>query len=984
MAKEVVVNLRIDTKDGEKSVGSLNNEFKTTLITMRDMEEAAAAITEALKDTRVGTEQYEQLSKELIKVNTELKNQELALEALDNEQVASEIKSVVGGLTDMAAGLTLVGASSKSMEAVVQTFAQVEGASKIVTGGMEAWLSTQKLLNNAIATGAASTNLLAASQKMAAIQAKAGAVAMRILNLVMNANPVFLIIAGITALIGVIAYFVTSTNEAAEANEKLNESMEAQNKLIEANKKARASLNVVTTTQNQNLIKQSEQTLAGLKLELANLEKKIKLNQKLTADEQSRLSKLPGLIASTTSQIKNLTLEGFSNSVKEARTQVVDNLSLMEDKFESVRLAINATAHEDGVDDIDYSKVTNQLETLSSKYQKLQSGLLDGSIATSDYRAQLNELVNSSGKLSQKMTLLNSKLGSAEQEEWAKAIENADGLTEGFNNLVSSASNWGDAMLKLSAEQGKDFFASYGDAQQAEADRLAKLEKDLEDRRKKFLENRKKQLDEILGILKREEDAQRETLRVKAELADDEIKLVELAYGDARQKIIDGAIAREEAKLQERFINGQLNEQQLKDALIQINENYENYLLDSEKVLLEEKKKASDEQIDIIKQRLADEAAITKEATDSINANRALAELQFAKQRELLFANQITDEDARAKAILDIKQKYLDLEIAAIQNSLKEEKDVRTAQYQSDISQKGLTDEQKKNIQAQYNSDIVMMEQNAQMQIDQLNIDSVAALELTLAQKVEKIGAWVNAIATLVNQTVQTLQMAFDMQAEAAEARRQDEYSAEQEALDGMLANREISQQQFDDKMALLEQKKNMQELAAKRKAFQQNKALAIVSAVMSTAQAVIAAFTAGASLGPAGIVMGPVMAGIAGALGAVQIGLIASQKFKAARGGVVPGTASKQDTVDAKLASGEMVINSESAMMFPQLLSSINQAGGGIALAPESTPQGNTGGSSSVYDSNQQQPMIKTYVLESDVTDRQKRIDRYERAAEF
>lgn len=62
-------------------------------------------------------------------------------------------------------------------------------------------------------------------------------------------------------------------------------------------------------------------------------------------------------------------------------------------------------------------------------------------------------------------------------------------------------------------------------------------------------------------------------------------------------------------------------------------------------------------------------------------------------------------------------------------------------------------------------------------------------------------------------------------------------------------------------------------ELEEKRKAFNQQKAISIVQAVIGTAQGVVQALTAGP-------IVGPILAGVVGALGAVQIGLIKSRKF--------------------------------------------------------------------------------------------------------
>lgn len=218
-----------------------------------------------------------------------------------------------------------------------------------------------------------------------------------------------------------------------------------------------------------------------------------------------------------------------------------------------------------------------------------------------------------------------------------------------------------------------------------------------------------------------------------------------------------------------------------------------------------------------------------------------------------------------------------------------------------------------------------------------------------------------------------------DRQLENSLSTIDDETSSGTEKLKAQLANREISQKQYDAKIAVLEKQKEVRETAAKRKAFNQSKALQIVNAVMGTAQAVISAFSSAAAIPIAGVALAPIMAGVAGALGAAQIAMISSQKFKAAKGGVVPGSPSMTDSVDALLAPGEMVINSNSAQMFPQALSAINQAGGGISLAPDIPVQ-----SAQPTFQNNQQGVVKAIVVESDMTDMQKKVSRIERGSTF
>ena len=74
----------------------------------------------------------------------------------------------------------------------------------------------------------------------------------------------------------------------------------------------------------------------------------------------------------------------------------------------------------------------------------------------------------------------------------------------------------------------------------------------------------------------------------------------------------------------------------------------------------------------------------------------------------------------------------------------------------------------------------------------------------------------------------------------------------------------------------------------------------------------------------------------------------------KFATGGLVQGMGtSNSDSIIANLSNGESVINAKSTAMFGNLLSSINEAGGGVSFANK----------------NQSNPIFKTYVVASEMT---------------
>jgi hypothetical protein len=114
-----------------------------------------------------------------------------------------------------------------------------------------------------------------------------------------------------------------------------------------------------------------------------------------------------------------------------------------------------------------------------------------------------------------------------------------------------------------------------------------------------------------------------------------------------------------------------------------------------------------------------------------------------------------------------------------------------------------------------------------------------------------------------------------------------------------------------------------------------------------------------------------------------VQVGVISSTQFKAAKGGIVPsnGQLSTQDSVPSLLAPGEIVVNSNSSKMFAPLLSAINEAGGGKQLVPDVSFANKQNTIQPVY---QQQQTVKAFVVESELTDSQSRVARYKENNRF
>jgi len=137
-----------------ETFNTIVKDSKAAQNSLKSLQETSERLTEEIENTQRGTARYKELKQELINVNKEIKNVELSFEALDSEQVASEVGSVVGGLTDVASGAFLtLGVAEESAEEFFQTLAKVEGAGRLVKGSIEGIQSAAKLYNNVIKSG---------------------------------------------------------------------------------------------------------------------------------------------------------------------------------------------------------------------------------------------------------------------------------------------------------------------------------------------------------------------------------------------------------------------------------------------------------------------------------------------------------------------------------------------------------------------------------------------------------------------------------------------------------------------------------------------------------------------------------------------------------------------------------------------------------------------------------------------------------------
>ena len=120
--------------------------------TLGELRDNAEKLNEALEASKIGSSEYNKLNQQLVQTNKQVKNLELGFEALDREQVASELGSVAGAIGDITSATILLGGENETLAKTAENIEKALGVSMAFKGAIEGFSSAFKLFNNVIKT----------------------------------------------------------------------------------------------------------------------------------------------------------------------------------------------------------------------------------------------------------------------------------------------------------------------------------------------------------------------------------------------------------------------------------------------------------------------------------------------------------------------------------------------------------------------------------------------------------------------------------------------------------------------------------------------------------------------------------------------------------------------------------------------------------------------------------------------------------------
>ena len=437
------------------------------------------------------------------------------------------------------------------------------------------------------------------------------------------------------------------------------------------------------------------------------------------------------------------------------------------------------------------------------------------------------------------------------------------------------------------------------------------------------LKNTTKSAEQNQKLLLLEAKVEKERADGIASIRKAEIETYKILYGDKEE--LDKKANEERKKRLEDL--KRIEEQHLKDVQ-SLNDEFN--LSEREKL-----NKKYQDKIDILNSDNEKELALQIKINNE--RNEALAKFDEEAQKKIeaqkkknvetekaINAQKFNDQIEQNKRSLDLELESVDLSVGTEQEKANRKRDIQLKYLEEQLA---LTREY-------FGADGVITQ--AELDGIQKIENAIAKARQGLQKKDEKatfgssVGLSKDDISEVQQglQTVQTAVNAIGAVLSASTEVRLNEIEAEKNAEIQAVEESGLSKEKKEEKIRAIEKKYAMEKYEAEKKAFETNKALQIVNAVIAGALGVVSAF----QLGP---IAGAIAAVAIAATTAAQIAVIASSKMppppKFAKGvigldGAGNGTS---DSIDAKLSRGESVMTAKATERFAPMLAQMELAVG-------------------------------------------------------
>ena len=201
-------SLKSQLKEAQAEVAAMSEKFGATSTEAMNAAKAAGRLKDTIGDAKALTDSF---------------NPDAKFKAL-----TASMSGALNGFQAVEGAMGLFGAEGVEVQKMLL---KVQSAMAL-TQGVDGLLEAKDAFKTFGAQASAALAKTTAGQYLLTAAQTAGAVAMKIVNAVMNANPILLIVTGITALVGAFYLLVSSQKAAEETTASLNKTLEKQQNII--------------------------------------------------------------------------------------------------------------------------------------------------------------------------------------------------------------------------------------------------------------------------------------------------------------------------------------------------------------------------------------------------------------------------------------------------------------------------------------------------------------------------------------------------------------------------------------------------------------------------------------------------------------------------------------------------------------------------------------------------------------------------------
>lgn len=1032
MAQTAQVNININATAANKSVQDLSNSINQAGGSSASLRLELKKITQELQLLEPGSARFQELSNRAGQLRDQIADTSATINAVAGNAIerftaglTNTIQIGVAGFQALNAAQVLFGSENEEVNKSIQKMTALLNLSQALQtlGGLDQKIveiraSFASLIPVQQAT-AASTAAAAVSLEGEAIAAtaaagatEAAAVSTTALGRAMSALPLVGIIAALGFAVKALVDYASSNEEAEKKEEdrkkkleELKKAQEAHNKAVVASSKDYVSLIFALKQTNAGTIERKKlidevnktygTTFKNLKDETAfqsqlnlSIKEYIAL-QALRIREEINKEKLTEAVR------KQMKAEGELYKARRDQEKQAEesNQTLKEvyDNFDTIRLAIDKAQRS-------YNNATYEVERYST--------------STATLNKKINELTDNNKKY---VTSTNDVKTST--KDTADAVKTYEEILNQIVGVQENNRKQEDEIFKKRSENfDKTIDLVEFDRKRAEEEAIKKyetiktqIEKELTQEKIKAEEKQR-----LLELIKLNEEALTNAIKVENEkrILDNQIATAKiLEENQKRFKYLKD----EEKALQTEIRFGDGNTTDTKLALLNREaqayvKNIDSKLLTSKygnRVELDEFENLQRSRLELLNQYAVREAEERKQIAETEFQKILDTEKTRIEERKDLSVEYYTNEKGQIEALVTVAdeatQKLIDLtdeerkakidsleeQIKKAEGTKKTELELELQNFSSSLIIADDLADARTQTQENLNTTIVNLNDEKNTKIleadtelnEKLKENTIKTEDEILDEKIKRLDSYFAYAQEAFQQASSLISQFAKQQQEIRTTQLEDAIAMDQERIESQYAAGLISREQYDNALEQIDQKQQQAQLQIDRKNFRTEKALSIAGATIDGARAVLGAF-AGTQ---GGIVVRTIAAALAGVFAATQIALIARQEFKAADGGIVPGDGSGEiDSVPSRLAPGEAVINARSTQAFLPLLSAINEVNGGQSFVPDLPANNAPQRFAPIFVDNQNKEPIRAYVVESDITDAQKRIARIERSTRF